>query len=152
MSFTGRDQTFLAKTLANANGFFPELSLGDFQRQYRVPANLAPETVEQQLINAMGEINQALAARAIVWQAQGMGTLADLATAEGNTLVAFYFTAVYSRAKAWLLRDYQTFSRRDVAEDATQEGEAIYKALMVRSNAALRRLEGRSPHLTVELM
>ncbi|BFM20504.1 head completion/stabilization protein [Gilvimarinus japonicus] len=152
MSFTGRTETFLAKTLANANGFFPELSLGDFQKQYRVPANLAQETVEQQLINAMGEVNQALEERATVWQAQGMGTLAELATAEGKTLVAFYFTAVYSRAKAWLLRDYQTFSRRDVADDSTQEGEDIYRALMVRSNAALRRLEGRSPHLTVELL
>ncbi len=152
MAFTGRTETFLEKTLANPSAFFPDVLLGHFQKVTRTPANLAPETVEHQLLNAMGDINRALAPKVEAWQTQGFGTLADLATATGEPLADFYYQAVYYRAKAWLMRDYQTFSRRDAAEDSTQEGEGIYTACMVTSNRAQRRLEGRLPNMSVELL
>lgn len=152
MAFTGREQTFLERTLDNPSAFFPPLSIGEFQKVTRVPANLAPEAVEQQLLSAMGDINDALTSTVEAWQSQGFVALADVATATGKPLAAFYFQAVYYRAKAWLMRDYQTFSRRDVAEDSTQEGESIYTACLVTSNRALRSLDGRHKHMSVELL
>ena len=46
MSFSGRDDSFNDRTIAN-DGFFPDVSLGEFQKLHRVPSNIADDAVER---------------------------------------------------------------------------------------------------------
>lgn len=151
MAFTGKTQSFLDVVVAN-NGFFPALNLGDLQRIYRVPAELAKETVEHQVKLAINLTNDSLIKQQSTWQAAGHGDLAAVQEAEGKDLNTYYTTAVYCRAKAELLQDFQTFSRRKTAENMAKDGEESYRALLVDSNRAVRRLKGINTNITARLL
>jgi len=151
MAFTGRPQTFLDSTLSN-DGFFPILSLGDFQKIYRVPADRAQEAVEHQLKVARNLVNDTLVAEKAAWELDGYATLAAVDLGENSDLVSYYLDAVYLKAKAELLHDFQTFTRRDQADDIAKDGDGTYQALLANSNRAVRRLKGITTNITAELL
>lgn len=154
MSFSGRDDEFLVSTITN-DGFFPNLALSDLQNTYRIPASAPQETVEHQLTVAMEEVNGQLVAFKASWIALGLTTLAlaeASPTADGKKLTALYKKAVYSWAKAELLEDFETFSRREIANNQANQEEKVWISCKSNARRAIKNLLGLSKSLTVELM
>lgn len=151
MSFSGRTETFMAETIGN-DGFFPDIAVGDFQSLHRVPSTFADSAILEQLQVAVAHINNALAPQQAVWMAEGHATLVAVQNATGGHQIALYRAAVFYRAKAMLLNDYQTFSRREIAADQAREGDAIYQSLLAESYRAVRKLLGLQSNINVELL
>ncbi|MGH1374407.1 MAG: head completion/stabilization protein [Cellvibrionaceae bacterium] len=151
MSFSGRPQEFHDQSVDN-NGFFPALSLGEFQKLHRVPSNIAAETVEHQLTVAVGAVNLGLANEQTQWIDAGHANLVAVDSADNGARTSFYKAAVYYRAKAFLLADFQTFSRRDIAENIAKEHDDTKSLLLAESRRALKRLRGLTTTIGVELL
>ncbi len=151
MSFTGRPSQAVDITVAN-NGFFPDLALVDLQTLYRVPAELAPKTVEHQVRIALSSVNKQLIDEQAAWQAEGFETLAAVDREKDSERCAEYFAAVFLKAKAALLTDFQTFTRRASAEEMARESDAIRQRLLADSGRAVRQLKGLTTTIGVELL
>lgn len=151
MSFSGRAQDFLETTLGN-DGFFPVINLGDFQRLHRIPSHYGNDAIAHHVDMARGETNAQLQEQKAAWQLAGFITLAAVDTADGGSRVRDYKAAIFYRAKAQLLSDFQTFSRRDIADEQAKESEAMFQRLMSESRKAARRLMGYATSIDVELM
>ena len=151
MSFSGRTETFMTDTIAN-NGFFPDIAVGEFQSLHRVPSSFADDAILHQLRLAVGHINDVLAATQAEWIAAGHATLLQAQNSTGRTLVDFYRSAVFYRAKAMLLADFQTFSRREIAAEQARESDNIHQSLLAESYRAVRALLGTSRNINVELL
>lgn len=151
MSFSGRTDSFLASTIAN-DGFFPDLVLGDFQKLHRIPGHYADEAITHQVDLARGEINLALDAQKTLWLADGHTTLAEVDAADSGNRNRDYLAAVFYRAKARLLQDFQTMSRKETAADIAKEGDNTFQLLMGTSQKAVRRLLGYPTSIDAELL
>lgn len=151
MSFSGRPETFMTETITN-DGFFPDLVVGDFQKLHRVPSSFADDAILHQLRLAVGHINDVLAARQAEWIALGYTTLAQVNAATDGAQLDYYRAAVFNRAKANLLADFQTFSRREIAAEQAREGDAIHGSLLAESYRAVRALLGLQRNINAELL
>lgn len=152
MSFSGRTETLMTDTITN-DGFFPALVVGDFQSLHRVPSHYADDSILHHLDMARVHINAALESRKEAWMQAGFETLEATALALDPSLPMFYRSAVYNRAKAYLLADFQTFSRRDIAADQAREGYEIQQSLLAESHRSLRKLLGHvTRSISVELL
>lgn len=151
MSFTGRPESFLETTVAN-NGFFPVLPMREFQETYRVPAELAESAVARQLVIARDYVNDQLSKQQAQWQSQAHASLEAVDIAEGAQLVEWYKDAVFNRAKAHLLTDFETFTRRASAAEISDDADPISQSLLARAKRALRRLRGQKGTITAELL
>lgn len=153
MSFTGKTETFLNTTLAN-DGFFPDLSLREFQEVYRVPAEFKQEMIESKLRAAVIECNGILQEKKTEWLVS-FTTLAGVSADEigsKNILVEHYKAAVFCKAKAKLLREFATVNRRQEAENLAKESETAEDDYLTQANRAIRRLLGVKANITVELL
>lgn len=154
MSFTGRDDAFLDTEITN-DGFFPDLVIGDLQKTYRIPASAPEETVTHQLKVAMARVNDELAAFKAAWIEQGYNTL-SLAEASpanaGKKLAELYKMAVYSFAKAELLEDFETFTRRDIADNIANQEQKVWQAVKANGRWAVNSLKGLTKNVSVELL
>ena len=139
MAFSGRTETFLNQEIVN-NSFFPNLSASDFQALHRVPSHYADAAILHHLTLSMGDINEELKEAAKAWQALGFETLEAVDADDSGTRATFYKGAIYYQAKAKLLRDMQTFSRRDLAENQAAESEETEQSLLSESQRLLRRV------------
>lgn len=151
MAFSGRTETLMTETITN-DGFYPDIVVGDFQTLHRVPSSFADDAILHQLRLAVGHINGVLAPRQAEWIALGHTTLEQVNNASGGSLLDFYRAAVFYRAKANLLADFQTFSRREIAADQAREGDAIHQSLLAESYRAVRALLGLQRNINVELL
>ncbi|ANY90447.1 head completion/stabilization protein [Pseudomonas putida] len=153
MSFSGKPTTVVEQTIEN-NGFWPDLSLAEYQKAYRLPGEYLGDVLVTQLELAMGEVNQDLRKLMLSWQ--GIG-ITEVATADPLLLeeraykVKLYKRAVYCRAKATALTDYATVTRRDVAENTGLEAPERADTYLAFSQQAVRALQGRS-RITVALV
>ena len=103
------------------NGFFPELSLEDFQKTQRVDATAPAETLRDVLQSAVTRVQRA----ALEWQCQqlplGYLELASVPSdSVGNesVLIIAYRLSVYLRAKGELLKHFAQYS---LTEKGSQE-------------------------------
>jgi len=153
MSFTGKSESFLNKTISN-DGFFPDLNLGEFQKVYRVPAEYTQDLVEQKLRLSISDCNLQLAVQKVDWIQQGVTKLEDMDTAIGGfpVMVEQYKSAVYSRAKGLLLMEFPTFNRREQAENEAKESPGNLQYYLAQSGRAVRRLLGLPENVSVELL
>lgn len=151
MSFNGRDTSFNETMLVN-DGFFADVALADFQNLHRIPSKIADAAIWHQLLLAMDSINASLATEIAAWIAAGHATLVEVDQANKTKLATVYKSAIYYRAKAKLLVDFQTLSRRDKAENIAQEGSETYENLLAESRRAVRRLKGQTTGIGVELL
>ncbi|WP_020410999.1 head completion/stabilization protein [Hahella ganghwensis] len=154
MSFTGKTHSFLNVTLSN-DGFFPDLSLGDFQRVYRIPAEYHADMVKEHLRLAMVAINVSLAERKDEWISGGFESLAAVSDQEldgQKLLVMHYQQAVYCRAKASLLQAFATMNRRESAENLAKEAPETEQKYLSLSVRAVRRLLGQATGITAVLL
>ena len=145
MSFSGKPTTFVEQTIEN-DGFWPDLSLSEFQKGYRLPAEYLVELLGADLTTAMTEVNQDLAKRKAYWQSLGVSSVesADPTVLPLHTFhVATYKRAVYCRAKASLLTQFATVTRRESAENTGKELPERGETFLEFSQQAVRSLQGR---------
>lgn len=145
MSFSGKPTTFVEQAIEN-DGFWPDLSVAEFQKGYRLPAEYLVEMLVTDLTTAMVEINHDLAKRKSQWQNVGVTTVesADTTVLPERTFhVATYKRAVYCRAKASLLTQFATVTRRESAENTGKDLPERGETFLEFSQQAVRSLQGR---------
>ncbi|POR62208.1 head completion/stabilization protein [Pseudomonas syringae] len=145
MSFSGKPTTFVEQTVDN-DGFWPNLSVTEFQKGYRLPAEYLVEMLAADLNIAMVEVNTDLAKLKARWQGAGVSNVESADTTvlpERTFQAATYKRAVYSRAKASLLTQFATVSRRESAENVGKELPERSETFLAFSQAAVRSLQGR---------
>ena len=145
MSFSGKPTTLVDQAIEN-DGFWPDLSVAEFQKGYRLPAEYLSELLAEGIAFAMGEVNVDLAKRKADWQAAGVTSVesADpMVLPERTFHVATYKRAVYCRAKAYLLQQFATVNRRESAENIAKESPATEDQFLTFSQQAVRLLQGR---------
>lgn len=145
MSFSGKPTTFVEQNIEN-DGFWPNLSVAEFQKGYRLPAEYLVELLVTDLNTAMIEVNRDLAKRKSDWQNVGVITVekADpMVLPERTFHAATYKRAVYCRAKASLLTQFATVNRRESAENIGKELPERGETFLEFSQQAIRVLQGR---------
>lgn len=145
MSFSGKPTTFVDLTIEN-DGFWPDLSLSEFQKEQRLPAEYLVELLTDALTMAMFEVNDDLAKCKARWQAVGIINVeaADpLLLPERAFKAKLYKRAVYSRAKAQALPQFATVTRRESAENTGKEAPERAETFLAFSQQAVRALQGR---------
>ena len=123
MSFSGRPTTLVEQQIEN-DGFWPNLSVSEFQKGYRLPAEYVLDMLGADLTTAMTEVNADLAELKARWQGRGVSNVESADTTvlpERTFQAATYKRAVYCRAKASLLTQFATIIRRDSAENLGKE-------------------------------
>ncbi|QSB20628.1 head completion/stabilization protein [Pseudomonas sp. 15A4] len=145
MSFSGKPTTFVEQTIEN-DGFWPDLSVSEFQKSYRLPAEYLSEMLVADLTTAMVEVNTDLAKLKTRWSGAGITCLqtADTTVLPERTFqAATYKRAVYCRAKASLLTQFATVTRRESAENTGKEQPERSETFLAFSQQAVRSLQGR---------
>jgi len=145
MSFSGKPTTFVDQAIEN-DGFWPDLSLAEFQKGYRLPAEYLVDMLVTDLTTAMIEVNRDLARRKSQWLNVGITTVesADpMVLPERTFQAATYKRAVYCRAKASLLTQFATVTRRESAENTGKELPERGETFLEFSQQAVRSLQGR---------
>lgn len=145
MSFSGNPTKIVERQIEN-DGFWPSFSLAQFQEAYRLPGEYLVETLVDGLTTAMIEVNQDLARLKARWQAVGVSSVesADpMVLPERTFHVATYKRAVYCRAKANLLPQFATITRRESAENTGKEAPERAETFLAFSQASVRSLQGR---------
>ncbi|VVN21030.1 hypothetical protein PS619_04324 [Pseudomonas fluorescens] len=145
MSFSGKPTTFVEQAIEN-DGFWPNLSVSEFQKGYRLPAEYLVDMLVTDLTTAMIEINRDLSKRKGQWQSVGITSVesGDPKVLPDSTFrVATYKRAVYCRAKSSLLTQFATVSRRESAENTGKEMPERGETFLQFSQQAVRSLQGR---------
>ncbi|MEE4097390.1 head completion/stabilization protein [Pseudomonas viridiflava] len=153
MSFSGKPTTFVEQAIEN-DGFWPDLSVTEFQKGYRLPAEYLVDMLAADLNMAMVEVNTDLAKLKARWQAAGVSNVESADTIvlpERTFQAATYKRAVYSRAKASLLTQFATVNRRESSENIGKELPERSETFLAFSQAAVRSLQGRG-RITVALL
>ncbi|WP_140920173.1 head completion/stabilization protein [Limnobaculum xujianqingii] len=132
------------------NGFWPDITVGDFQRKRTIPPDVNHLQVGDYLVNAIKEINKNLSDYTAQMKAKGFKTAAEVTGDDGdpvmlggeNQLVIQYKKAVYARAKADLVPEYASLSRREahIGQDSPQ----TKAQLLAESSFVLRSIKGLS--------
>lgn len=145
MSFSGKPTTFVEQAIEN-DGFWPNLSVAEFQKGYRLPAEFLVDMLVADLTTAMIEVNRDLAKRKSQWQSAGITSVesADPMVLQERTFhAATYKRAVYCRAKASLLSQFASVVRRESAENLGKEEPERKETFLEFSQQAVRSLQGR---------
>ncbi|CAI8755437.1 Head protein [Pseudomonas sp. IT-P44] len=145
MGFSGNPTKFVEQQIEN-DGFWPDLSLAEFQKAYRLPGEYLVETLVDGLITAVVEVNADLAELKARWQSVGVSSVesADpMVLPERTFQAATYKRAVYCRAKASLLPQFASVTRRESAENTGKEAPERSETFLAFSQAAVRSLQGR---------
>ena len=153
MSFSGKPTTLVDQDIEN-DGFWPDLSVSEFQKGYRLPAEYLVELLGADLTAAMCEVNLDLAKLKARWQAVGVTSVksADpMVLPERTFHTATYKRAVYCRAKASVLTQFATVTRRESAENTGKELPERSETFLAFSQQAVRSLQGRG-RITAELL
>ena len=145
MSFSGKPTTFVEQIIEN-DGFWPDLSVTEFQKGNRLPAEYLVDMLAAELTTAMIEVNTDLAKKKAQWQGAGVSRVesADTTVLPLRTYqAALYKRAVYTRAKASLLTQFATVNRREAAENLGKELPERSETFLAYSQAAVRSLQRR---------
>lgn len=154
MGFSGNPTSSAAQRQIENDGFWPDLDLGEFQRIHRLPTDRLVDLQVTELHLAMGDVNADVAKKKAQWQAAGVS---DVESADSTVLpertyiAALYRQAVYYRAKAQLLPQFATATRRETAENTGREAPESAEFLLARSQQVVRALQGRG-RLTAVLL
>jgi len=145
MGFTGKPQLTTAAPLEN-NGFWPDLQVGELMTKYRIPAEYADDTIMWGLTLAVVNVNDVLKPVKAKLEADGYPSLADYNSAQPEPVNSIQVTdihyqhAVYSYAKAFLLKQFNSMNRRQDAENAAKEAPETETDWLNESRAAISKL------------
>lgn len=144
--FSGKPNAPVEQIIEN-DGFWPDLSMAEFQKGYRLPGEYLADMLAADLTMAMHEVNLDLAKLKARWQDVGVSNVesADSTVLPERTFqVSLYKRAVYTRAKASLLTQFATVTRREVAVNTGKEAPERADTYLTFSQGAVRALQGRS--------
>ena len=145
MNLSGMPQADLQSSNVDVpgNGYYPALSTAHFIEHYAVASEYANKSdlLVEKLKRAQAEINQELAS-AVLTNGEPLNA----------QQVIFYHDAVYSKAKANLLVSKLGSTHRDSATAQSQAAIDNHEHWLRESINAMRRLQGLSPNITVELL
>ncbi len=146
LGFSGKSLDYQDVSIANtAEPFWPDLNLGEFQKQRAIPPHMDGATAVQAILAAVGEVNISLADYVAQQQAKGYSTALAVpgATVNGeNQLTAQYKKSVYARAKADLLGEFASIGRRETHPG--QESNETRESLIAESTLVIRNIKGKS--------
>ncbi len=121
MSLTGKPSLTTAAPVAN-DGFWPELSLSDLMNRYRIQSEYADDTISWGLSLALVRVNEQLERAKQAVLIMPFETFAGyLESSSAAALNVHYEHAVYSYAKAFLLKQFSTMNRRKEAVNEAKE-------------------------------
>lgn len=146
MGFSGNPTPSATPRQIENDGFWPALDLGEFQRIHRLRTDQLVDLQVTELNLATGAVNTDLARKKAQWQAAGVSDVesADSTVLPERTYIAqLYRQAVYYRAKAELLPQFATATRRETAENTGKEAPESAENLLARSQQAIRAIQGR---------
>jgi len=151
MSFNAlTDQTSTA--VLAGDGWYPDISVGEFQLTYRLPAEYAESLVEDHLglarLWAVRQLREWRAAQ----EAAGHASL-DAVPVEGlpGEAVRLFKRAVFCQAKALLLGQFATVERREAAKNDAKEAPEVADRFFAWAHEAIADLLGRG-RIDVELV
>lgn len=130
------------------NGFFPELSLEDFQRSQRIDASVAVETLRDVLQAAISRIQRASLAFQCQQIKAGYLDLQSIPAdkvGDASVLVIAYRLSVYLRAKGELLKYFANLSLSDKGSQAFERKSEQASWYFNQSARELRVLIGKAP-------
>ncbi|MCU0211450.1 MULTISPECIES: head completion/stabilization protein [Pseudomonas] len=145
MSFSGKPTTFVEQKIEN-DGFWPDLSVTEFQKEQRLPAEYLVELLADAIYTAMVEVNYDLVRCKERWKGAGVRSVesADSTVLPERTFqIKLYKRAVYCRAKASALTQFATVTRRESAENTGKEAPERAETFLAFSQQAVRALQGR---------
>lgn len=144
--FSANNDTVRPEAKIQNDGFFTELSLSEFANGYGLPAEMANEIIEQYLLSAMDRINTALELFKSESDANGFNKIEDVVASQLGGIsakVIQYKQAVYSAAKADLLRADISMDRKPNAENKAGTGEELMNHYERQSTRAIANIQGK---------
>lgn len=142
MALTGKPQLTTKALLIN-DGFWPDLVISELMDKYRIPPEFADDTVRVGLNLAMINVNRALqAVQDFIVDLMHVSLLDYCVNNEQliggeHVLITQYKHAVFCRAKAFLLQQFNSMNRRAVAENAAKEAPETEQYWLDQSQAAI---------------
>lgn len=135
--------------IADNDGFWPDLHVGDLLDLYRIQASeYKDNAINWGLLLAMSRVNDQLSSvkAAIQSDISHYADFAAYATDNGakvgdsNDLMLDYQHAVFSLAKAFLLKQFKTTERKPQAENLAKESPETELEWIAESNTAIAKL------------
>ncbi len=142
MSLTGKPDLATAAPIAN-DGFWLDVSTADLMGKYRIPAEYVGDVITWGLTLAVVRVNNYLQRAKLEMITLGFATFEDYLAANSHTVGGFevmqmhYEHAVYARAKAALLQQFNSMNRRDKAENQAKESEETEQYWLNESAASI---------------
>lgn len=142
MSFTNTSKLENDQFITN-NGFYPNVLISHFITTYRIPSQYAIESTTEGLIQSIISINQVLIDIQATIISLGYNSLMDYALdnsdkiAGEEILISLYKKAVFSHAKAFLIKMFETMN--PIKEDKAGSVDSIetYKTWLNESSTAI---------------
>lgn len=143
MGLTGPVGEEITGTISN-DGFFPDIKLEDFKANYNLPDQATLAMVKRQVLLSMFHVNNQLAAYKESRSENSLADVPSISLEQISMLVISYDSAVYHRAKAYLLDELKTVVRKDIAENLGKDILETRNALIKSSNVSVRLIKGLS--------
>jgi len=141
--FNGRTQDYDDTTITNS-GFWCDITIDEFQKQRVIPLQIPVEMVKAALIAAMQGINIDLAEVEENYRKSKINSVQEISAQRidgENYAESLYKKAVFARAKAELLPEFNTLSGREIHQN--REYVAEQKSLLAEATHAIRTLKGK---------
>ena len=141
--FNGRTQEYDDTTISNS-GFWSDIEIAEFQKQRAIPLQIPNEMLKSVLIAAMQGVNIDLQSVELDYKGQGINRAADISTDRingENYAETLYKKAVFARAKAELLPEFNVLSSREIHTNREYADEQ--KSLLAEATHAIRTLKGK---------
>ncbi|WP_109079256.1 head completion/stabilization protein [Aggregatibacter kilianii] len=141
--FNGRTQEYDDTTISNS-GFWSDIEIAEFQKQRAIPLQIPNEMLKSVLIAAMQGVNIDLQGVEQDYKGQGINRAADISTDRingENYAETLYKKAVFARAKAELLPEFNVLSSREIHTNREYADEQ--KSLLAEATHAIRTLKGK---------
>lgn len=145
MSLTGKPSLTNASPITN-DGFWPDVEMADLMSKYRIPSEYADETIQWGLSLAVIRVNEQLERIKQLILSEAVETFEDYMQANSSPIFnrelmhVQYEHAVFSRAKALLLKQFVTMNRRQIAENEAKESEQTETYWLDQSQASVASL------------
>ena len=141
--FNGRTQDYDDTTITNS-GFWCDITIDEFQKQRAIPLQIPVEMVKAVLIAAMQGINIDLAEVEENYRKSKINSVQEISAQRidgENYAESLYKKAVFARAKAELLPEFNKLSGREIHQN--REYVAEQKSLLAEATHAIRTLKGK---------
>ena len=145
MSLTGKPSLTNASPITN-DGFWPDVEMADLMSKYRIPSEYADDTIQWGLSLAVIHVNEKLGRIKQLILSEAVETFEDYMQANSSPIFnrelmhVQYEHAVFSRAKALLLKQFVTMNRRQIAENEAKESKQTETYWLDQSQASVASL------------